>query len=245
MTFEKYKLNMKQKILTIVGIVGGLLIIAKLFYGNFIATILIIPIGIIIYRIVRKKLYESRMRQMEIQFKDLLTSVSDLMQTGYSIENAFRESYKEMVQIYGKNSDICHELKTINTQVKLNVNIETVIAEFANRYDIESIQMFYQTFYIAKRTGGNMRNIIKNVCDTIALKEKIKEEIKVSINSKRLEQKVMMAIPVLLMVYVSFASPGFLDVMYSTIVGRLIMTACLGACLVAYLWGEKVISVEI
>ena len=103
--------------------------------------------------------------------------------------------YKEIIQIYGKSSIIGKEMRLINSRLKLNVNIEKVIADFADRYDIDSIKTFYQTFSIAKRTGGNMREIIKNVCEAISLKEEIKEEIKLSMNAKRLEQKVMMGIP--------------------------------------------------
>lgn len=90
-----------------------------------------------------------------------------------------------------------------------------------------------------------MREIIKNVCETISLKEEIKEEIKVSMNAKRLEQKVMMGIPIFIMLYVTFASPGFLDVMHKTLLGNIIMTGCLAAYVGSYVWGEKIIDVEI
>lgn len=244
MEYKYFKLTLKQNIISISCIIIGVLLVSKMFYGNFWMGIIISPIGYVIYRTIKKKIYNRQLRKMELQFRDMLMAVSDLMQTGYSIENAFLESYKEIVQIYGKNSMIGKEMRLINSRLKLNVNIEKVIADFADRYDIDSIKTFYQTFSIAKRTGGNMREIIKNVCETISLKEKIKEEIKVSMNAKRLEQKVMMGIPIFIMMYVTFASPGFLDVMHETILGNFIMTVCLGAYVGAYVWGEKIIDVE-
>lgn len=245
MEFKFFKLTLKQNILSVGGIVIGLLLVSKMFYGNLWMGIIISPIGLLIYKTIKKKIYDSQIRKMELQFRDMLMAVSDLMQTGYSIENAFIESYKEIVQIYGKNSTIGKEMRLINSRLKLNVNIEKIIADFSDRYDIDSIRTFYQTFSIAKRTGGNMREIIKNVCETISLKEEIKEEIKVSMNAKRLEQKVMMGIPIFIMLYVTFASPGFLDIMHQTILGNIIMTACLAAYVGAYIWGEKIIKVEI
>lgn len=245
MEYKYFKLTLKQNIISIGSIVIGLLLVSKMFYGNFWMGIIISPIGYLVYKTIKKKMYKSQVRKMELQFRDMLTAVSDLMQTGYSIENAFVEGYKEMVQIYGKNSMIGKEMRLIMSRLKLNVNIEKIIEDFADRYDIDSINTFYQTFSIAKRTGGNMRDIIKNVCETISLKEEIKEEIKVSMNAKRLEQKVMMGIPIFIMLYVTFASPGFLDVMHETIIGNLIMTACLGAYVGSYIWGEKIIDVEI
>ena len=217
MEYKFFKLTLKQNIISVVGIVLGLLLVSKMFYGNLWMAAVISPVGILVYRTIKKKIYKKQIRKMELQFRDMLTAVSDLMQTGYSIENAFIESYKEIVQIYGKNSMIGKEMRLITSRLKLNVNIEKIIADFADRYEIDSINTFYQTFSIAKRTGGNMREIIKSVCETISLKEEIKEEIKVSMNAKRLEQKVMMGIPIFIMMYVTFASPGFLDVMHETL----------------------------
>ena len=245
MEYKFFKLTLKQNIISAVGIVAGLLLIAQMFYGKIWMAIIISPIGVLVYKTIKKKIYKSQIRKMELQFRDMLTAVSDLMQTGYSIENAFVESYKEIVQIYGKNSLIGKEMRLIKSRLKLNVSIEKIMADFADRYEIDSIKTFYQTFSIAKRTGGNMREIIKNVCETISLKEEIKEEIKVSMNAKRLEQKVMMGIPIFIMMYVTFASPGFLDVMHETLLGNIIMTVCLGAYAGSYVWGEKIIDVEV
>lgn len=244
MEYKFFKLSIKQNIISISCIVLGLILVSKMFYGNLWMSIVVSPVGYLIYKTIKKKIYKKQIRKMELQFRDMLTSVSDLMQTGYSIENAFVESYKEIVQIYGKNSMIGKEMRLINSRLKLNVNIEKIIADFADRYDIDSIKTFYQTFSIAKRTGGNMREIIKNVCETISLKEEIKEEIKVSMNAKRLEQKVMMGIPIFIMMYVTFASPGFLDVMYETFLGNIIMTGCLASYVGSYIWGERIIDIE-
>lgn len=244
MEYKYFKLTLKQNIISVVCIILGLLLVSRMFYGNLWMGILISPVGVLVYKTIKKKIYRSQIKKIELQFRDMLTAVSDLMQTGYSIENAFVESYKEIVQIYGKNSIIGKEMRLIKSRLKLNVNIEKIIGDFADRYEIDSIKTFYQTFSIAKRTGGNMREIIKNVCETITLKEEIKEEIKLSMNAKRLEQKVMMGIPIFIMLYVTFASPGFLDVMHKTLLGNVIMTGCLAAYVFSYLWGEKIIDVE-
>ena len=146
MEYKYFNMTLKQNIISILGIIVGIMIVARMFYGNYIMGIIISPLGIIIYKTIKKKIYKKQIQKMELQFKDMLTAVSDLMQTGYSIENAFVESYKEIVQIYGKNSMIGKEMRLIKSRLKLNVNIEKIMADFADRYDIDSIRTFYQTF---------------------------------------------------------------------------------------------------
>lgn len=245
MNYKSFHLSKKQNIISIVCIIIVIVLVGKLFYGTYLAAIFVSPVGILAYKKIKEEIYSRKIRQMENQFKDMLMAVSDLMQTGYSIENAFIESYKEVIQIYGKDSMIGKEMRLIISRIKLNVSIEKIMSDFASRYDIDSIHTFNQTFSIAKRTGGNMRDIIKNVCENISLKQEIKEEIKVAMNAKRLEQKVMMGIPIFIIAYINMASPGFLDVMHKTVMGIIIMTFCLLAYIGSYLWGEKIIKISV
>ena len=55
----------------------------------------------------------------------------------------------------------------------------------------------------------------------------------------------MSVIPLFLIGYISMASPGFLDIMYKSIMGNIVMTVCLIVYLLAYLWSEKIVKVSI
>lgn len=242
---ETFKLNKKENFLAVMGIAIFVIVCGRMFYGKFLYGLLIAPAGVIIYKDIKVKLYNKKAKNIETQFKDVLISVSDLMQTGYSIENAFLESYSEIKNLYGKDCVMCKELRLIQSRLKLHMNIEQIIKDMASRYDIESIKTFYETFAIAKRTGGGMSRIIKNVCDIIVLKKNVKDEIDVAISAKKMEHRVMMVIPVGIMMYVSFASPGFMDVMYSGLFGKLVMSVCFALYIVGYKWGEKIINVEL
>ena len=150
-----------------------------------------------------------------------------------------------MVNIYGYDGLICSELRLMTSRLKLNTPIEIVFKDFAERTDLESAHMFYNTFSIAQKSGGNMNNVIKRVIENIVLKESVKEEINVAINDKKLEQRIMTVIPLFLIGYISMASPGFLDIMYKSIMGNIVMTVCLIVYLLAYLWSEKIVKVSI
>lgn len=188
---------------------------------------------------------DKKIEEMEKQFKDMLISVSDALGTGYSMENALKESYRDLVNIYGYDSDICQELRLVISRIKLNVNVEKAIEDFANRSYIENAKTFSQIFSVARKTGGNITDIIKDVTDDIVLKQTVKEEIVVAMSEKKMEQKIMTIIPIFLVEYVNMSSKGFLDIMYDTLMGKVIMTICLGGYIMAYFWSEKIMSVEI
>lgn len=241
---ERYHIYKKQYFLNIVVIIIIIFFIAKVFYGTFISGIMLLPLSIPIVFWRRKKIYEKRKAKMETQFKDMLISMADAMEAGYSVENALKESYRDLISIYGEDSDICTEQRLMISRLKFNISTEMIIESLAQRSNLEDAKTFSQVFSVAKKMGGNMAEVIRNVADNIKQKELVKEEVNVIISSKKYEQKIMMVIPIFLILYVSVASPGFLDVMYCTWKGRLIMTLFMICYASAYLWSEKITTIE-
>ena len=222
-----------------------LIISSYLFYGTVWAVFLLSPFGIIIFKYRRKKILKKKKENLEIQFKDMLISISDALKTGYSVQNALKESYRDMISTYGYESLICVEVRLMLSRIKLNVNEEKVFQDFAERTGLRNAVLFSRIFSVAKRTGGNMTEVIRNVTENIVIKENVKEEIEVSIAEKKLEQRIMTVIPIFLILYVKLMSPGFLDVMYESILGRVIMTVCVGLYAAAFIWGNKIIEMEV
>lgn len=239
-----YKMTKKEIIINIGIILWAITIISYLFYGTVWAAFALFPLGIPIFKQKKKKLEEKKKQELESQFKDMLVSLSDALKTGYSVHNALKESYKDMASMYGQKSVICRELSWMISKIKMNVSEEEVFREFAGKTELENAVLFSRIFSVAKRTGGNMTEVIRSVTDDIVLKENIKEEIFVSITEKRLEQKIMTGIPILLVVYVKVMSPGFLDIMYETIAGRIVMTVCIIAYATAYIWAQNIVYID-
>ncbi len=240
-----YGASKKQKILYAIAIILFLFLVGKMFYGSFKAGIFMIPLGIPIYVLQLKKIKEKNISIFEHEYKDMLISLKDSVLTGYSLENAIKESYKEMIIVYGKQSFICEELRILISRLSLNMNMEKVFDEFADRTRLESSRVFANTLAIAKRSGGDLSHVIKRVIENIVLRESVKEEIEIAINGKKMEQKIMTAIPMLMISYIGIVSPGFLSVMYETWIGKIVMTICLAAYAGAYFWSEKIVKIQV
>lgn len=235
-------ISKKEMLANLVMIELVVIIVGKLFYGSFIAGVIISPLSMLIYKERKKQIIQRKTRQLEIQFKDMLISVSDALKVGYSFENAIRECYRDMCSIYGVDSVICGEIKIMISQIKLNIRTQEVVDNFAKRVDLKNAKLFSQIFHVAKSTGGNMTEIIKSVTDDIVLKETTRDEITASVTEKRMEQRIMSVIPIFIILYITVTTPGFLDVMYASVLGKLIMTGCIVAYVMAYLWGERIIQ---
>lgn len=237
-----YKVSKKEKAVVIMVIFMAIIIISILFYGTIYAVVILLPLGVPIYREQKRRIINKKKKELKVQFKDMLMVMSDSLKTGYSVSNALKESYKDMVSMYGRYSYICEELRIMISKIKLNVREEDIFKDFAKRTGLREAILFSRIFSVAKRTGGNMTEVIGSVTDSIVLKENVREEIEVSITEKKTEQKIMTLIPMALILYVKMMSPDFLNIMYETNAGRIVMTICLVLYVLAFLWAQKIVE---
>ncbi len=219
-------------------------VIATLFYRSILAFLLLLPAAWPFIKSRSVELCRSRSREILSEFTTGMQLVNASLQAGYAIENAFRESIGELLKIYPEDSFIIIEFRYILTQTGLNVPIETLLLDLGHRTHNEDIRNFAEVFQTAKRTGGDMIAIIRNAVTSIQVKKETREEIEANLSGKASEQKVMSLAPIFLIGYTSITSPGFLDVCYHNTLGIAIMTGCLLIYLAAFLWGQKIMQIE-
>ena len=76
-------------------------------------------------------------------------------------------------------------------------------------------------------------------------RSQVKEEIQTLTASKRFEQRIMNLIPVLMVLYIDWTSPGFFKVMYTTLLGRGLMTGGLLVYLASVWLAQKILDIEV
>ncbi len=222
-----------------------LFIIGELFYGSFIASILMFPLSIPWFIMQKERKQKKENHDLGIQFKDAMMSVLAAEKAGYSIENSFSEAIHDMQILYGKGAPICKELQRIQQGIRNSITIEAMLAELGKRTDNRDIEEFAGVFSVAKRSGGNMAETIERCIDVIGKRMDVESEIDVMIAAKRMEAQIMEVVPFGIMAYVGVTNPGFFDSLYGNPLGIIIMTICLVIYIVAYVFTQKIIDIEI
>lgn len=176
--YETYTLSRREWVLY--GAEGILLaaVLDYVFYRSFLLILLIFPAGILFPLALKKKLKQRRMEKLRGEFKDAILAVASGLNAGYSVENAFAVSLKEMEEIHGSDSMIAKEILTATA-------------------------------------------------------------------SKRMEQRIMSGIPVLIVIYIELTSPGFFGILYTTLIGRMLMTVCLAVYLASCWLADYFLEIEV
>lgn len=220
-------------------------VVSMLFYRSVIITFLVGSIAGIIGIWKEKKQIEAKeKKELAVQFRDGLQGVASALSAGYAIENAFMEARKDLVLLYGKDSLLAKEFLWIDQQIGMNQPIEKILHQFAKRWNMEDISSFSQIFQTAKRTGGDLIRITRSCAEKNSLKIEVSREIQTMIAGKKMESRIMNAIPLGIIAYFWLCSPGFLDCLYRAD-GRIVMTILMGIYLLAYRWSEQISDIKV
>ena len=211
--------------------VGMLLFFAWFFYRSVWAIPALIPLGVLYFRRRAEQQRRKNRRELTLQFKECILSVADSLRTGYALENAFLESREDIRMLYGEQSFMYRELELIRRGMILNITLEELINDLAERSGIEEIRQFSTILNIAKRGGGNVTQIIRTTAEVIGNKVETMQEMLTMLQGRRLEQKVMEIMPFGITFYIACTYPGYFGTLYHNGRGILLMTGCL----VAYL----------
>ncbi|NLL75853.1 MAG: hypothetical protein GX235_01190 [Clostridiales bacterium] len=239
------KENVKEKIKSISEGICIVLVLSLFFYRSLWASIFLSPL-LFLYVIEKKKtILLKKKREIQVQFKDAILAVSANQKAGYSVENSFKQAYNDMALLYGKNSYICRELHIVGLGLGNNMILEKLLYDFARRSQVEDVVEFAQVFAAAKRSGGNMTEIIERSATVIQEKAETEKEIQVLLAARQIEQKIMNIVPFGIILYVQLTSKGFFDVLYHNLPGIIIMTACLIVYITAVLMSRRIVNIEI
>ena len=245
MDYSKYQFSIKEWILYIIIYLVLDVSICMLFYYSWIAVPVFLPGILLFIKEQKRRLIKNRKQQLTEEFLTGMQGVSTALTAGYSIENAFAEALGELKRVYEPDALIVKEFRHIVNMLNMNQTLEALLMDLGRRSGIEDIYNFAEVFSAAKRSGVDLIAIIRHTVSAVNQKEETKGEIKVCIASKRLEQNIMSLVPFLILIYVNLASPGFLDVMYHSIPGVLVMSICLAIYFGSWLLGRKIVNIEI
>jgi tight adherence protein B len=216
-----------------------------LFYQNLFLMVLSAPFCLWYLHQKREMLRKERKHRIGEQFRDALVSLNVAVQAGYSLENALRECHRDMTKMYPPGADILEELSYMENQLYVAVPVEELFLDLGERTGVEDIESFAAVLMTAKRTGGDMSQIIQRTAMAISDKIDVQREIHATLAGKKYEQTIMSLMPAGIILYLRLTSPGYLDVLYGNPLGMGVMTASLALYGFAFWLGRRMIRIEV
>lgn len=222
-----------------------ILIITYLYYHSFWVNI---PFLLFLIPYLKKWEYqqESKLKDIfELEFRDYLQALGSALSTGYALENAMKEARNDLKQQYDKNTRIMKDTARMEHLLAMNMSVEQIWLEWAKNTELEVLQEFTTVFIVAKKSGGDSVAIIKKSIQNICEKLEMESELRVLLAGKKYEFYIMSAVPLGIILYMKLAFAEFMSILYHNVFGIFFMSICLAVYVGAFLWGSKIIEIEV
>lgn len=224
---------------------GMAALIAWLFFESL-WGLLCLPVCITFFLLMERKRQKEKEKQREQQlFAEFLGFLREALRVGYSLEKAVEEAKRGMLTTVKEEDPFLREIIRVQRKMALGKPVESAFSEWARTAACEDIRDFCEVLYIAKRTGGAVRQAITNTERVIREKQETNRYVQSVLRSREYEAKVMKAMPFAILLYLRMFMPDFLKPLYHNTVGIAIMMTVLAVYLVLWLITDKVTAISV
>lgn len=240
--YTVYILNSRERL---VGMAAGFLVGFLAAYMYFDSQALGIIVGLIAALkgkdIYRSMLYNKRKKELRLQFRDLLESLSNSYTVGMTANKAFHNAYQDMVTEHGENSYITREVQLICAMHdSQGVEIKDSVNDFAVRSGIDDVKSFAGVFEVSNELGGDIAKVIRETRDMIGDKIEIEMEIQTMVTGQKNQLNVLAIMPIVMAVLTKSFNTG--DTGAGTVAIKL---GALVLFVLAYWWGTKIVDIKV
>ena len=174
----------------------------------------------------------------------MLDGITTSLGAGNNVMNSFNAVYNDLKIQYSEDAFILKELEVILSGIQSNFNIEDLLEDFGIRSGIDDITSFANVFKICYRKGGNIQDVIQSTHAILSKKMEIKEDIETTVSGSKMDQMIMIVMPILLIGMIKVMSPEFAS-NFVTVSGLVATTIAIVMFVASYFVGKAIMDIKV
>lgn len=208
------------------------------------AFVFLLPVGVLwsVFRV--REWRENQIRQMRSDFRTALNAMSISLKSGSSVERSIPETAAALTRQIGPKRPMTKEFVRMADMLHLGIPVVQMFRDYGRRAGFEEAETFADVFEAGKTIGGNLARIVRQSADQISEMIETEEAVDTALAGKKMEAKMMAAVPAAIIGYLRIASPGYLSGLYHTSYGRVIMGGFLVAWIALAACGIRIVRAK-
>ncbi len=196
---------------------------------------------IIVYKKEKTRKHKNMILDEFININNLLLAE---LQTGIAVSRAYENLANNIQQ-----SEILDfpklepEIRVWINRLHVGEEITDILLDFANRSGENNLVQFANMLDIASSRGGNILDIILSTNSVLNDERQMMYDVEVLITEKKLEQRVLTAMPIFILMFLNYSAYEFIAPLYENVIGRMTMTALLVIFTISFFWSRKITEI--
>jgi tight adherence protein B len=181
---------------------------------------------------------DKRRGRFESQLTDTIQMLVGGLRVGHSIMRSIEAAANEA------DAPTSEELGRIVNEVRIGKDAQTALDEAAQRMDSEDFRWIGQAIQINREVGGDLAEVLEQVAGTIRERGEIKGQVRALSGEGKMSAYILMAMPVVVAILISFINPGYTDVFFTEPLGIAMLVASLLMFAAGGFWMSRIIKIK-
>ena len=238
---EIAKINLPAEQIVVLTVVGSLLafVLINVITGSILVSIVI---AAVIPLAIRSYLKRSLARQRKLfaeQLPDNLQVLASALRAGHSFIGALS------VVVNDAPEPARAEFQRVVADEQLGVPIDQALEVVVQRMESRELEQVALVAALQRETGGNTAEVLDRVTDTIRERFELRRMVTTLTAQGRMSRWVLTALPLFLLLAITLINPGYMNIMYHTTGGRVVLVLAGVSVACGSLVIKKIVNIKV
>jgi tight adherence protein B len=180
-----------------------------------------------------------RLRTFEEEFPEALDLISRALKAGHAFATGLKMVADEMKEPVGP------EFRKTFDEQNFGLPLKDALENLTLRIPILDMRFFATAVLIQRETGGNLSEILENLAHVVRERFKILRQVRVYTAHGRMTGYVLLALPAVLAVALSFINPEHMNMLFRERLGQILLMVAIGMQTAGFIWIKQVVKIEV
>lgn len=180
-----------------------------------------------------------RRAKIVAQLPDTLLMLSSSLRAGTSLQIAMDIAIRETP------APLSQELGVVVREQRLGLALEDALETMAARLKLPDIDLVVAAMTIARDVGGNLAETFDRLSATLRAKAQMEGKIRSLTSQGKLQGWVVGALPLFLMLVLSYLQPKEMTPLFTTLIGWAVLGVIAILLTVGFFWIRKIVTIDV
>ena len=180
-----------------------------------------------------------RLHAFEEHFPEGLDLISRALKAGHAFATGLKMVADEMPEPVGP------EFRKTFDEQNFGLPLKDALDNLTVRVPLLDVRFFATAVLIQRETGGNLSEVLENLAHVVRERFKILRQVRVYTAHGRFTGYVLLALPAVLCVALSFINPEHMNLLFRERMGQIMLVGALVMQTIGYVWIKQVIKIEV
>jgi len=180
-----------------------------------------------------------RLRAFEEMFPEALDLIARALKAGHAFATGLKMAADELSEPVGP------EFRKTFDEQNFGLPLKDALENLTLRIPILDVRFFATAVLIQRETGGNLSEILENLAHVVRERFKILRQVRVYTAHGRLTGYVLLALPAVLGIALSFINPDHMNMLFRERMGQILLMVAICMQTAGYIWIKQVVKIEV